>query len=457
MVRSFCGGIRPVFDVPETRYARNGDVSLAYQVFGDGPVLVGIPPAAQNIEVTWEDPRTRRMLSAFGSFSRFVHFDKRGTGMSDPSLEVASMDERVDDLRAVLDAGGVDRAVLLGTSEGGPMAIMFATMFPNRTAGLVLLASAASFVPRPDDHPWGLLPEREWWEEYRAKWGTSQSVTLERFAPSLAGDDAFRRWWARYERQSASPSALLRLGAMVREIDVRPLLDLVRVPTLVLHRTGDRNIPIECSRYLAGHIPGARLVEFDGVDHLPFAGDQDAWMDEVREFVTGTRRRPDPDRVLATVLFTDLVDSTAQAARLGDKSWRAVLEDHDSIARRIVSGYGGTMVKTTGDGILGWFDGPARAVRCAVELRDELARAGLVCRAGLHSGEIERRGEDIAGIAVHIAARVEAQAHPGEVLVSRTVKDLVVGSRMSFTDRGVHRLKGVDDDWQLLAVSSISD
>lgn len=443
--------------MPETRYARNGDVHIAYQAFGDGPTLVAIPPAAQNIEVLWEDPRHRRMLSSFGSFSRFLHFDKRGTGMSDPSLEVASMDERVDDLRAVCDAADVERAVFMGISEGGPMAVMFATMFPERTTGLILLASTATFVPRPDDHPWGLLPEPEWAEQHLATWGTSQSVTLDRFAPSLADDVEYRRWWSRYERQSASPSGYLRLGAMVAEIDVRAFLELVRVPTLVLHRKGDQVVPIECARYLADRIPGARLVELEGLDHIPPVGDQDAWMDEVREFVTGRRQRLDPDRMLATVLFTDLVDSTGQAARLGDRRWRDMLDDHDDIARRVVGGHGGTVVKSTGDGVLGWFDGPARAIRCAVELRDELARAGLVCRAGLHSGEVERRGDDIAGIAVHIAARVEAQAEPGEVLVSRTVKDLVVGSRMRFTDRGVHRLKGVDDDWQLLAVAGIAD
>jgi class 3 adenylate cyclase len=334
---------------------------------------------------------------------------------------------------------------------------MFAAMFPERISGLILLGSAATFVPRPDDHPWGLLPEQEWLEQFLARWGTTQTVTLDRFAPSIAQDEAYRRWWSHYERQSASPSALVRLAEMWPEIDVRAFLELVRTPTLVLHRRDDQIFPSECSRYLADRIPNARLVELDGVDHLPPVGDQEPWIDEIREFVTGTRQRPDRDRMLATVLFTDLVDSTGEAARLGDRRWRTVLDEHDLIAGRLIAGYGGTVVKSTGDGILGWFDGPARAIRCAVELRDELARAGLVCRAGLHAGEIERRGEDIAGIAVHIAARVEAHADPGEVLVSRTVKDLVVGSRMSFTDRGVHRLKGVDDSWQLLAVSGITD
>jgi class 3 adenylate cyclase len=441
--------------VPETRYARNGDVALAYQVFGAGPVLVAIPPAVQNIEVAWENARIRRMLSTFGSFSRFLHFDKRGTGMSDPSVEVASMDERVDDLRAVLDAAAVDRAVLLGASEAGPISIVFAAMFPERVSGLILASSSASFVPRGDDHPWGLLPEPKWWEQYRANWGTSRSVTLDKFAPSLAGEEGHRRWWPHYERQSASPAARERVGAMAREIDVRAVLSLVNVRTLVLHRRHDRILPIETSRYLAARIPGARLVELDGVDHYPWAGDLDSWMDEVREFVTGRRERTDPDRLLATVLFTDLVDSTRRAAQLGDGRWRAVLDDHDSIVRTLVTDHGGTLVKTTGDGLLSWFDGPARAIRCAVDLRDALAREGLVCRAGLHSGEIERRGDDIAGIAVHIAARVEATAGPGEVLVSRTVRDLVAGSQIGFEDRGVHRLKGLDDDWQLLAVTTI--
>jgi class 3 adenylate cyclase/predicted alpha/beta hydrolase len=444
-------------EVPETRYARNGDVSLAYHVFGEGPVLVGIPPFAQNIEMAWEDSRCRRMLNAFGSFSRFVPFDKRGTGMSDPSVEVASMDERVDDLRAVLDAADVERAVLIGESEGGPIAIVFAATFPDRTSGLVLMASTATFVPRGDDHPWGVLPEPEWLRAFLAHWGTSESITLERFAPSLAGDGAFRHWWSRYERHSASPAALRRLVGMIREVDVRPFLGLVRAPTLVLHRKDDQIVPLASSRYLADRIPGARLVELDGVDHFSVAGDQDSWMDEVRVFVTGTRRRTDADRMLATVLFTDVVDSTGLASRLGDARWRALLDDHDTIARRVVAHHDGTLVKTTGDGILSWFDGPARAIRCAVELRNELVRVGVVCRAGLHAGEIERRGDDIAGIGVHIAARVEAKADPGEVLVSRTVKDLVVGSRIGFADRGVHRLKGVDDDWQLLAVTTLPD
>jgi class 3 adenylate cyclase len=244
---------------------------------------------------------------------------------------------------------------------------------------------------------------------------------------------------------------------MIEEIDVRALLPLVQVPTLILHRKSDGIVPIESAPYLAARIPGARQVELEGEDHFPLAGDQDSWLDEVREFVTGTRQRPSPDRMLATVLFTDLCDSTRHAASLGDGRWRAVLDDHDRLAQRLVTEYGGTLVKTTGDGVLGWFDGPGRAIRCAVDLREELARAGLVCRAGLHSGEIERRGEDIAGMAVHIAARVEATAQPGEVLVSRTVKDLVAGSQFGFQDRGVHHFKGVDDAWQLHAVASVPD
>jgi class 3 adenylate cyclase/pimeloyl-ACP methyl ester carboxylesterase len=446
-----------VLDVPEIKYARNGTVSIAYQMWGEGPWLVGIPPSAQNIEVAWEQSRIRRMYAAFGSFSHYLHFDKRGTGMSDPAVKVASLDERVDDLKAVLDDAGVDRAVLLGFSEGGPMAVAFAAMYPERTTGLVLWGTCATFLPRPDDHPWGFLPPLKQLADYASKWGTSESVTLEIMAPSLGADEAYRRWEPHYERQSASPAAFRRVGAMVRDIDVRAILPAVRAPTLVIHRSRDRLLPIESSRYLAQRIPGAQLIELDGDDHFCWAGDIDPWMDEVRQFMTGTRRRSEPDRLLATVLFTDLVDSTEQAARLGDRRWRELLDDHDSICRRVLTGHDGTLVKTTGDGILAWFNGPARAIRCAVEIRDELQRMGLASRAGLHAGEIERRGDDIGGIGVHIAARVEAKAAPGEVLVSRTVKDLVVGSRIGFEDRGVHRLKGVDDEWQLLAVNSTTD
>jgi class 3 adenylate cyclase len=442
--------------MPETKYARNGEASIAYQVFGQGPDLLAVPPGAQNIEVAWEDARLRRLMASIGSFSRCVQFDKRGTGMSDPSLEVASLDERVDDMRAVVDDAGLGPSFVMGVSEGGPMALVYAATYPDRVLGLVLVESAASFVARPEDHPWGFLPDPAWLARYRANWGTSESVTLEVMAPSLAEDKEFRRWWARYERQSASPAAYRRVGLMVREIDVRSFLPAVRVPTLVLHRTGDRFVPVEAARYLAGHVPGAHLVELEGDDHFTFAGDQDAWLDEVREFVTGSRRPVDRERMLATVLFTDLVDSTGQASRLGDRRWRELLDEHDLISQRLVAGHDGHLVKGTGDGILGWFDGPGRAVRCAVQLRDELGRVGLTCRAGLHSGEIERRADDIGGIAVHIAARVEAKAAPGEVLVSRTVKDLVVGSRIEFADRGVHQLKGVDDDWQLLAVTGIA-
>ena len=447
-----------MLDLPETKDARNGGVSIAYQVFGEGPNVLAVPPGAQNIELAWEEVRLRRLMNAMASFSHFVQFDKRGTGLSDPALEVASLDERVDDMRAVVEHAGLGPAFVMGVSEGGPMSIVYAATYPADVLGLILVESAATFVPRPVDHPWGFLPEQEWLRRYRANWGTSGTITLERMAPSLAEDNAFRAWWGRYERHAASPAALSRLSAMVREIDVRPFLPAVKVPTLVLHRTGDRFVPaVEAARYLAGHIPDSRLVEFEGDDHFTFVGDQDAWLDEIREFVTGSRRKADPERMLATVLFTDLVDSTGQASRLGDRRWRELLDEHDLISRRLVSGHEGHLVKGTGDGILGWFDGPGRAVRCAVQLRDELGRAGLTCRAGLHSVEIERRAEDIGGIAVHTASRVEAMAAPDEVLVSRTVKDLVVGSRIEFEDRGIHRLKGVDDDWQLLAVTNIEN
>lgn len=311
--------------MPETRYAHNGDVSIAYQCFGKGPNLLTVPPAAQNIEVAWENPQIRHMLQTFGSFSRYVHFDKRGTGMSDPSLEVPSLDERVADMNAVVDDLNLGQHFVFGASEGGPMALFYAATYPERVLGLVLQASAATWTPRFPDHPWGYAADAEWLERYRSNWGTSQSVTLERFGPSLHADEAFRKWWPRYERLSASPAALRRVGAMIRDIDARAILPTVRVPTLVLHRKGDRVVPIQSGRYLAEHIPGARLVELEGDDHLGYGGDQDAWLDETREFVTGTRRPTEPDRLLATVLFTDLVDSTGQASRLGDRRWGELL------------------------------------------------------------------------------------------------------------------------------------
>jgi class 3 adenylate cyclase len=436
--------------MPETRYARNGNVSIAYQVFGEGPVtLVVAPPGATNCEVFWEDPHFRRMAAGFASFCRLVHFDKRGTGLSDRAIEVGSFDERVDDMKAVLDDAGVEQSYVMGSSEGGPMAIVFAATYPERTLGLVLAATTACFAA--DDHQrdpgWD-----EWSKAWPERWGTADTVTLERLAPSLADDDAYRRWWAHYERQSMSPGAWPRSLAFNAEIDVRHLLTGIHVQTLVLHRRDDLLIPVAAARYLADHIEGSRLVELDGPDHMLQVG-SDTWMDEIREFTTGTRRRSEPDRLLATVLFTDIVASTEQATTLGDRRWAELLDVHDRTSIAVVAAHGGTLVRTTGDGILAWFDGPARAIRCASELLAELQRLGLSCRAGMHAGEIERRGDDIGGIGVHIAARVEAKAAPGELLASRTVKDLVVGSLIRFEDRGTHQLKGVDDDWQLYAVT----
>jgi pimeloyl-ACP methyl ester carboxylesterase len=443
----------PALDVPDTRYAKTADgLDIAYQVFGAGPWLMGIPGFAQNIEVLWEEPQAARLLRRLGSFSRFIHFDKRGTGLSDRSLPPATLEERADDLRAVMDAEGIDQAFIGGFSEGGLLSAYFAATHPDRVAGLILLSTGACFVQK-EDHPWN--PTEEVWrsvnQQWAEGWGTGQ-FTVPILAPSVAGDAGYQQWAARYERQSLNPGAVLPLQMLNAQLDIRHLLPTIRVPTLVLHRR-DEIISVENGRYLAAHIPGARLKILDGADHLPWIGDQDSVLDEMEEFVSGTRVTRDVDRVLATVLFTDIVGSTEILARTGDREWRGLLDAHDAAARREVGRYGGRLIKTTGDGILATFDGPGRAIRCAAALSDTLADQGLNVRIGLHTGEIEIIGDDVGGIAVHIAARVMAHAGAGEVVVSSSVPSLVVGSGIEFEDRGEHELKGVPGTWRLFAVA----
>ncbi|MGH7551219.1 MAG: alpha/beta fold hydrolase [Gemmatimonadota bacterium] len=436
---------------PETRYARSGDVSVAYQVVGDGPFdLVYVTGWVSNLEYGWESPLVERYYRRLASFSRLILFDKRGTGLSDRvSISgLPTIEQRMDDVRAVMDAVGSERAALFGHSEGGNMCVLFAATYPERTIALVTYGIYAKRVWSPD-YPWAPTPgEREKWLEVVAgDWGGV--VDLEALAPSLAGDPQFRSWWSTYLRMSASPSAAVALGRMNTQIDVTAILPSVRVPTLVLHRIGDRDIRIEEARFIARHIPNARLVELPGEDHLPWTPDMDLALDEVQRFLTGSIRRPDPDRVLATVLFTDIVDSTARAADLGDQRWRETLETHNGAVRRELEWFRGREVKTTGDGFLATFDGPARAIRCALSIRDRARQGGLQIRAGLHTGECEKLDGDIGGIAVHIASRVLAEAGPGEVLVSRTVKDLVAGAGIEFEDRGERTLKGLDAAWRL--------
>jgi pimeloyl-ACP methyl ester carboxylesterase len=449
------GSARLPHAVPEIRYAKSGDVKIAYQVLGEGPVdLVYVPGWVSNIEVAWEHPSLARFFRRLASFSRLILFDKRGTGLSDrvPPDRLPTLEQRMDDVRAVMDEVGSERAVLMGHSEGGNMCVLFAATYPERTEALITFGIYVKRV-RSADYPWAPTAEerQEWLDLLARDWGGT--VDLSTIAPSVAEDEAFARWWARYLRMSAEPQAAVALGRMNTEIDVRAILPTIRVPTLILHNVEDRDVKIEEARYIAARIPGAKLVEFPGADHVPWTYGADAILDEVEAFVTGARPRVEPNRVLATVLFTDIVDSTGLAGRMGDAAWRATLEEHQRTVREDLAYYRGREVKTTGDGFLATFDGPARAIHCARGMVRESAEFnGLRLRVGVHSGEIELMDGDVGGIAVHIAARVLAEAAPGEVLVSRTVKDLVAGSGIEFEDRGSHALKGVEGEWQLFAV-----
>ncbi len=438
----------------ETRYAKSGDVHVAYQVVGsEGPDLVLVPGWVSHLESAWEEPALARFLNRVASFCRLILIDRRGTGLSDRITGVPSLEDRMDDVRAVMDAAGSEQAALFGISEGGPMCILFAATYPARTQSLVLFGTTAC-VMRTDDYPIGIPAERfeAFAERIAAEWGTG--VSGEIFAPSLAGDTAFRRTWARIERFSASPSGIQTLMRMLYETDVRHVLPSVRVPTLVLHRAGDRAMRVEGARYITDHVPDARYVELPGDDHFPWVGDGDTLLDEVEEFLTGTRATRDVDRVLTTILFTDIAASTARAADLGDRRWRDLLSSHDTLVRRELARFRGREVKQVGDGFLATFDGPARAIRCAGAIRDAVRALGIEVRAGLHTGECELTDDDVGGIAVHIGARVAVIAAPGEVLVSGTVKDLVAGSGFRFVDRGMHELRGVPGEWRLFAVDS---
>jgi class 3 adenylate cyclase len=435
------------------RYARNGDVSIAYQVFGDGPVdLVLVGGFVSHLELLWESPLVRRLYERLSGFARVICWDKREQGLSDRLGQPPTLEQGMEDLRAVMDAVGSRRAALMGASEGGPMAILFAASFPDRVSHLVLYGTYARLT-RAADYPVGFPRDRveERLEGMVANWG--EAVGLELFMPSLADDDELAAWWMRLLRSGTSPRAALALMKMYLELDVRPALAAITAPTLVLQRRDDRVAPVAFGRALAAAIPGARYVELSGGDHAWFAGDQDEILDEVEEFITGSRRERAPERVLATILFTDIVDSTRHAAAAGDRDWRRMLERHDELVRRELARYRGQEIKHTGDGFLASFDGPARAVECAAAITEDVRQLGLEVRAGVHTGECELRGRDISGMAVHIGARVGANARPGEVLVSSTVKDLVVGSGLRFEDRGPTTLKGVPDEWRLYALA----
>jgi len=434
---------------PETRYARNGDIHLAYQVMGDGPRdLVLVPGIYTHLEYQWEHPAFARFLNRLASFSRLILFDPRGTGLSDRAPELPILEHQMDDVNVVLDAVGSARAGFLGISQGGPMAALFAATFPRRTSALILYASYP-VVRSDEDFPWGRDPGwlEEWGRVLDSEWGTG--ALLDRLAPSLSEDGAFRRWWSRFERYSSAPGNALAYYHMNVQIDIRPVLPTIRVPALLLHRKGDAFREPATTRYMADHIPASRYVELPGDDHLHFVGDQDAILDEIEEFLTGVRRGPEPERVLTTVLFTDIVGSTELAARMGDRRWRELLDHHHALVRRELERYRGREIDTAGDGFLATFDGPARAVRCAMDSVREVAALDLQIRAGVHTGEVELAEDGIRGIAVHIGARIAALAEPGEVLVSRTVKDLVAGAGLVFDDRGEHALKGIPDRWKL--------
>jgi len=437
---------------PVARYAKSGDVHIAYAVEGDGPVdLVWVPPWISQVEYLWAEPTLERFGKRLTRFARVITFDRRGSGLSDPLLGAPTLEEQMDDVLAVMDAAGSERAAICGTLEGGPMAALFAATHPDRTTALVLYATFARATWAPD-YEWAWTTERRDTEmaELIDHWG--EGLIASSVAPSLRAEAGFMEWAGRLERLAASPGTIRRIFDLIGRYDVRDVLPSIRVPTLVMHRTHDSFIKVEHSRYMASKIPGARYVELEGEDNMFSIGDSDALVGEVEEFLTGTRHDREPDRMLATVLFTDICDSTARAAELGDRGWRFLLERHDALFRQALTRHRGREVKRTGDGFLATFDGPARAIRCAASVAEAMGSLGLQIRAGLHTGELEVMDGDLGGLAVHIASRVMSAAGPNEVLVSGTVKDLVVGSGIDFEDRGETELRGVPGEWRLYAV-----
>jgi pimeloyl-ACP methyl ester carboxylesterase len=442
-------------DRPTTRYARSGELNIAYQVVGRRPFdLIWVPGWVSNIEESWEVPEYAHFLHRLASFSRLILFDKRGTGLSDrvSNDRLPTLEQRMDDVRAVLDAVGSERAAVFGASEGGNLSILFAATHPERVHALVLQAVYAKRLWSPD-YPWAPTPEQRELDTQQIEREWAGEMDVSQLAPSAVADPALMRRIATFFRRSASPGAAVALLRMNAQIDTRSVLPAIRVPTLVLQRTGDREVNAEEERWIASQIPAAKYVELVGDDHLPWIGDSDRLLDEVEEFLTGIRRGPEPDRILATVLFTDIVASTERATALGDRRWRELLAAHHAAVRQQLDRWSGQEIDTAGDGFLASFDGPARAIRCACAIRDQVLTLGLEIRAGLHTGECERVGAKLVGLAVHTGARVAALAGPSEVLVSRTVKDLVAGSGIEFESRGLHLLKDVPGEWQLFAVA----
>ena len=436
-----------------TRYAKSGDLHIAYQVTGDGPVdLLYIPTWIGQIEVVAEEPTIAAFLDRLCSFVRLISFDRRGSGLSDPWSGIPTLEDQMDDVLAVMEAAGSERAAVMGTLEGGPLAMTFAASHPERTSELILYATFSRTRWAPD-YDW--VPDDQTRDAtvqgIIEQWG--QGAIAAGLAPSRAGDASFLEWAGHIERYSASPGTIRHIFEFVGETDVRHVLPSIRVPTLVMHRREDSAFDVRHSRYLARHIPGARYVELEGTDSLFSVGDSEAVLGEIEEFLTGARQTREPDRVLAAVLFTDIVGSTQRAAELGDSEWRSLLERHDRLVMREIDRHRGRYVKSTGDGVLATFDGPARAVRAALSIAAAVRALGLEVRAGLHVGEVEVIGQDVGGLAVHIGARVMGQAGANEVLVSSTVKDLVVGSGISFDERGTHELKDIPGEWRLFSAS----
>lgn len=439
----------------ETAYARSGDINIAYQVIGEGDRdLVYVPGWVSNIDLMWDDPGLAGFLRRLSSFSRLITFDKRGTGLSDPVSvsELPDLSTRMDDLRAVMDDAGSERATIFGHSEGGNLSLLFAATHPDRTERLILTGSYAKRI-RTEDYPWAPSAEEREQEalEMEADWGNAIDISI--YAPSRTGDEAFVAWLSRYQRMSASPHTVATLMRMNTQIDTTPILSSIKVPTLLLYREDDRDVSIEEGRYISKRIPDSRFVALPGGDHFFWAGDAEQMLQEIEEFVTGHRGSILSERRLATVLFTDIVDSTAQAAELGDRKWRELLERHHQVTRSEFARWRGSEVDPAGDGFLATFDSPSRAIECALAICSAVRSLGIEVRAGIHTGEVEVVGDGVAGIAVHIGARVAGEAGPGEVLVSSTVKGLLLGSRFGFDDRGAYDLKGVPGSWQLHGVS----
>ncbi len=443
----------------ETQYARSGELFIAYQVVGEGPIdLLYVPSWISQVEHYWDEPLIARYFNRLASFSRLILFDRRGSGLSDPVLRAPTLEEQIDDVVAVLDAAGSERAAVFAQLEGGALGALFAAMHPERVSGLVLYEAAPRMSWAPD-YDWAIpLEERE---AYLAgggilNWGDGSRI--DGLAPTSSGNPRLRKWFARLERLAASPGTAAKLMRMNGQVDVRAVLPSIQVPTLVMHREHDQFIDIRHSHYLAEHIPGARLVVLPGHEAISFGSETEPLLEEVEEFLTGARHSAESERILATVMFSDIVDSTRMASEMGDRRWRTVLQELESGVGGVLMRYRGRAIKSMGDGFLATFDGPARAIRCADEIRHVARRDfGLEVRTGLHTGEIELIGEDVGGIAVHIGARVAARALAGEVLVSSTVKDLVVGSGIMFAERGEHELKGVPGRWRLWAVEDSSD